>query len=294
MGARTYFSDRNQGVPEPVVDGIGGTFWEGFCAAVQRRIADGSFAESFPKPCFESPYACETDADALGGAFVGDLPAVPWPLRAREVPVTRLALDAVEFFARHVSRVATRTQHAYARHDHLVTFDREAGRREFREDVNAIFLRNGHPYSLSNSGQIERVGGQVLDELVGAARFQTGDVQLDGLLADAVRKSRSPDAPARRGGLEKLWDAWERAKSLGGSSKRDGVESLARAAVPQHALREVVLREAKALTALGNTHQIRHFEAGTAEIGSPDQVDYLFYRLFALLRLLVLNPQQGG
>jgi len=39
---------------------------------------------------------------------------------------------------------------------------------------------------------------------------------------------------------------------------------------------------------------IRHTEVGRTPIESPEQLDYLFHRLFALIRLVLRSTGRGG
>lgn len=60
-----------------------------------------------------------------------------------------------------------------------------------------------------------------------SAEFETGDSGLDTLLNTAKTKYLDPDAVVRQEGLEKLWDAWERLKTIEpGSSKRASTAAL--------------------------------------------------------------------
>jgi len=45
--------------------------------------------------------------------------------------------------------------------------------------------------------------------------------------------------------------------------------------------------EAKELTEIGNKHFIRHTEVNQKPIIDQDQIDYLFYRMFAMILLIL-------
>jgi hypothetical protein len=109
--------------------------------------------------------------------------------------------------------------HSFFGHDHL-SFDREEGQRELQERVNQLFARNGLVYELQESGQVVRAGPPVLHESLHSTTFSTGDSDLDAMLETARAKFLAPDPRIRRESLEKLWDAWERLKTLGPSSTR--------------------------------------------------------------------------
>jgi hypothetical protein len=53
------------------------------------------------------------------------------------------------------------------------------------------------------------------------------------------------------------------------------------------AFRQLLEGEANTLTKVGNTQLIRHFEISQTPVIDPDHVDYLYFRLFALVMLLI-------
>lgn len=282
-----YFSEREGPIPPPDQEEIAKGFWTGFVAMVQARLGDGSLAESFPVTCFESPLPVCSNNEALGMAVIGEHPTVPWPLDSSKVPPTLSVLDLIEFFYRVVSRPTNHFYHEYARHYHLLAFDREGGRAEYREAIDRLFRRNRHPFELAEDGRIRRIAPPVLDSALRSAQFQTGDNELDRLLDLARDKFCSPDPSIRKEGLEKLWDAWERLKTLYPGDKRASTESLLAAAVSDAGFRIVVEKEGRELTGIGNSYMIRHSETDRIPISSNRQVDYLFHRLFSLIWLLL-------
>jgi len=95
-----------------------------------------------------------------------------------------------------------------------LTFDVTIGQNKFKDNINRIFRRNGIAYELSDDGQIIRLGPEVLREALTTATYNTGDTDLDNLLNAARNKFLSPDLNIRKESLEKLWDAWERLKTI--------------------------------------------------------------------------------
>jgi len=123
----------------------------------------------------------------------------------------------------------------------------------------------------------------------------SGDLVLDGLLTDAIAKFKNAAPQVRKEGLERLWDAWERLKSLEAThDKRISVELLLTRAASGPEMRSLLSTEARALTSIGNDFHIRHFEANRAGIESPRHADYLFHRLFALIHLLLFARNAGA
>lgn len=289
-----YFSERLKGEAARENQDISEAFWRGFVALVESRSRDGWFSERYPLHCFEAPLPVETDMNALGGAFVSHNPAVPWPLSPETVPRTLEVLDSVEFFGRIVSMPTQRAYHDYGRHNHLTSFDRPQGFEEYHVEINTMLRRCGHPYEIDVSGRIQRLGPPVLREELESVVFASGDAELDRLLETGRRKFRDPDPQIRAEALEKLWDAWERLKTILPGDKKTGVKALLDAAVPEPALRERVEREARELTDIGNSFMIRHSEVGKVPINDSDHVDYLFHRMFALTLMILRVRRRAG
>jgi hypothetical protein len=116
----------------------------------------------------------------------------------------------------------------------------------------------------------------------------SGDAKLDELLQEACTWFRDPAPSARGRATERLWDAWERLKSLEvEGDKRLSVAALLESATSNPAFRLVLESEAKALTEIGNKFHIRHFETDRSALTEPEQFDYLFHRLYALMHYLI-------
>lgn len=96
--------------------------------------------------------------------------------------------------------------------------------------------------------------------------------------------------------LEKLWDAFERLKTLEpGANKRAQADALLTAS-HRRALDfgKPLGREAAELTSIGNSFRIRHSETTQETLTSLDQVDYLFTRMFAFVRVILKGTGRGG
>lgn len=118
----------------------------------------------------------------------------------------------------------------------------------------------------------------------------SGDHVLDELLGDACKKFKDAAPKSRVEGTEKLWDAWERLKSLEvQGDKRMSVARLLEQCSQEPTFRAKLDAEARALTEIGNAFHIRHFETDKVSISLPEQNDYLFHRLFALMHLLLFS-----
>jgi hypothetical protein len=143
-------------------------------------------------------------------------------------------------------------------------------------------------FQVLNDGHVERIAPPVLRDDLGCAVFHTGDPQLDRMLEDARTKFLNTEAVVRREALERLWDCWERIKSLEvPQNKKKSVEKLLNKASTNAAFRNSLDEEARSLTEIGNKFHIRHSEVTQSAVTDPEHVDYLFHRLFALIQLLL-------
>lgn len=265
--ADQYFSDSEKGPKPRINEEISGVVWGGLVAAINGMINVGAFDVSF------------TDHEEVGLAIKAEIEDIIWPLNPYQPPGTLPALDLVQFCHRHVVDI----EHTVGdMHDR-----RRWGQEDFREKINLIFLRNGLLYELTDKGEIVRIALPVAGEKLAEANFKTGDTTLDSLLEDARTKFFDPDISVRRIGLEKLWDAWERLKTILPGDKKTSANALIDRAAGEPQFKTLLEKEATALNDIGNSFHIRHFETDKVDIVSSEQVDYLFLRMFSIINLFI-------
>jgi len=291
----TYFTDREYGARPATIHVVNERLWAGLFSLIQTRIGDGSFGSRFPEKCPDGYGSCGCDEEAFSRVLGAEVPWIEWPISVNNVPDTPVTLDLLEFCARAVGEPIQGAYHSYYRHHHL-SWNREAGLARFVADVNLLFRRNAVAYELAADGQARRLLPEAVANAVGWALFQTGDAETDRLLEAARQRILSPKADDRRDALEKLWDAFERLKTLEpGRDKRAQADALLnRVAAPGSGFREALGRESAELTAIGNRFRIRHSETTQEALTSLDQVDYLFTRMFAFVRMALKGTGRGG
>jgi len=282
-----YFSDRELGPRARMEQELSTSVWGGIVAVISRLISTGAFGADFPEECPDGEGTTGTDEYTMHLALAGELSDLPWPPNAGELPPTLVVLDFIEFCHRHVAKPIQVSHHSFYRHDHL-GFNREEGQSEFRDNINRIFIRNGVAYELQAGGEIQRIAPPVLRETLATSEFNTGDAELDTMLASARTKYLSPNPATRRESLEKLWDAWERIKTIEQApDKKTSVVKLLDKAASESKFRKTLDAEATELTRIGNTFRIRHSETSQTPLENDTHVDYLFHRLFGLIHLLL-------
>lgn len=294
-----YFSDRELGPKARTDREMSPVTWAGIVALAASLASSGAFGSSFPERCPDGQAICGNEIADLKSAIEAELHGLSWPLqtdrideesflRTREpwAPPTMTALDLIEFVWRKVALPIVGKHHDFFHHHHL-TFDIEAGREVFRADVNRILARNGMAYELGEDGQIRRLLPAVLGESLVRTYFRTGDRTLDVMLEESRTKFSDPDPLIRREALERLFDAWERIKSLADANKAKSVQLILDRSASEPAFREVLEKEARELTQVGNGHLLRHHERNQTPVIDVDHVDYLYHRLFAMVELVI-------
>ena len=143
---------------------------------------------------------------------------------------------------------------------------------------------------LTEEGCIERLVPPMLRDLLAEPDFATADPDLNRLLSTAQRKFLDPDPDTRREALEALWDAWERLKTLDGQGDKKTqaqtmLDNAAGTSSPK--FRDALEREATEINKIGNKLFIRHSETNQEKLARSAHVDYLFYRLFSLIQLIL-------
>lgn len=82
--------------------------------------------------------------------------------------------------------------------------------------------------------------------------------------------------------VEKIWDAFERMKSLFDEDKKKSVENLIETLSNGLSI-ETLNNEFKELTFIGNFYQIRHYESNKTPLKNDREREYLYYRMLNLI-----------
>jgi hypothetical protein len=151
-------------------------------------------------------------------AHIPDLPERP--LDANATVDTATALDVVDFAMLHIDQPIRSSSHSWnGDHTHYFFEERVArrsstrGQRQFADDVDLLFARNGIAFTIGDDRLVKRLGPVEARTLVSDFEPDTGDAGLDKL-TDALSRFLSRRPADRQDALEKLWDAFERLKTL--------------------------------------------------------------------------------
>ena len=182
------------------------------------------------------------------GPWIPSVAAAGTLLDPDRPPSTTTALDVVDCVAQRIAAPVRHrgNYHPYFDHYHLV-FDRDEGQRQCQADIDEIFARNGIAFTIGDELRVRRLGPPEARPLLSDFVPDTGDPRLDEQLRTALTRFLSRNAPDRQDALEKLWDAFERVKTLElGGDKRASIMQLIGRAAPSSRLREHLDAEAGA------------------------------------------------
>lgn len=288
MANDNYYSDREYGFRPRVVKEVSHTAWGGIAVLIEKLIKDDWFAAEYPEQCHDNGAIVGTDKAMMAQAIEGEIPGLEWPVKRMDTPSDAAIFDLIEFCFDKVGKPIRGNFHGFYDHYHYNDFDYIGAESEFLKNINRIISRNGLAYELNGEGHIVRIGAPILHEILAATVFATGDDTLDSMLEAARAKFIDPDPNINHEGMERLWDAWERLKTLEpGKDKKSSANALLDKAASAPMFRQLLEKEAVELTRIGNDHLIRHSEISKELIATSAHVSYLFYRLFALIHLLL-------
>lgn len=307
-----YFSDKEGYNKGNTTFKITIDVWNGIAAKVNSLISNNLLAKDFPKQCPDGNGICGVDEQSfyiavfsvISGAkdflpSYGEIcylsqDTLQFPFDSdgddgdKQERFTYNVLDFIEFVYHHINDVQNGSYHDFFRHYELKFPDSSNGRKEFLIGVNEIFERNHIGFKLTDKGTVHRLVDEFLLHPLDVKIYEPG---LEDLIEDALMRFRSPKSTERRIALEKIWDAFERLKTVEKpeNKKESSDIMLSNASLGHNAFKEVLEQECHCLTKIGNTFQIRHFEMNKERIISDNHIDYLFYRMYSLISLLLAN-----
>lgn len=210
---KKLFTERHGAVKPRVAETLDAVTRDALLNLVRARMDEEWFGLRFPWKCRDGHANAGTDFTKLQATMEGY--GVLWPRTAVDPdapPTDRQVFDLVEFAYEHVAEALNPEFHSYWSHSHY-TYDQQQGQAKFAAGVNRIFERNGAAFHLVE-GEISRIAPAILDDSLAQTLFHTGDAELDKMLQAAREKFLNRALDVRREALEKLWDAWERLKTL--------------------------------------------------------------------------------
>jgi len=157
-------------------------------------------------------------------------------------------------------------------------FDFRPELEQLKEVILAYMIVN--PVDEQSNVEIKNEGKELLNKIL--------PTSTDNLINEKIEESklyiRSKESNKKQTALEKIWDAFERLKTIYGEDKKTSVEKLIDTiSNGSIATKKLLDKEFKELTEIGNNFQIRHFENGKEPLESDDFREYLYFRILSLI-----------
>lgn len=294
MTANAFYSDGLNGPTPRTLQALPTETADGLLELVMTRLDGNWLAAEFPERCPDADknHIFATNVNAFESRAQALIPTLRTPLWQNRGDIAdETIFDLLELVGRFVAEPTEGANHGFYGH-HALSFDRRAGAKRYRDDVNEILARGGAAFEMQRDLTIAHLGPVELREALSALNPDTGDAELDKLIEDGRRFIASRRPPERLAGIQSLWGALERLKTVelpGKNQKKVSAEALL-AHIDSGPLRDAVRTDMIAVTDLGNTFRVRHHETHIAEL-PEDAYDYFTGRVVTVL--LVLLDQSG-
>lgn len=170
---------------------------------------------------------------------------------------------------------------------HGSEFDYRPELEQLKEAILAYMIVN--PVEKQSNEEIENAGSELLN--------QSPPRSIDELINEKIEESkiyiRSKDSKQKQIALEKIWDTFERLKTVYEEDKKKSVTRLIDTVSKESAVtKELLSKEFQQLTQIGNAYHIRHFENGKEPIHSDNFREYLYFRILSLISYCINEMKQ--
>ncbi|QEM07256.1 hypothetical protein DIU31_028535 [Mucilaginibacter rubeus] len=309
------FSDREFGKKPATNEQIEISVWNGIVSIYESYVANHSLDKDFPEQCQDGRGIIGFDPYKFNHLLKATIPEIETPISIKRAEVkpdysdwgepapdvtqpkpsnetdlteTIAILDFLEFCYQHLyDAKSVGDLHDYFQHYHYSFSTREIAQAKFRTDVNYLFQRNGIAYEMNTNGEVQRLLPEEMQNII-KKNYKTNDADLNDLLNQAAEQIHMPALSDRKHGLERLWDAFERAKTYYSANKKISAQQLVNEiSAGNQPFADLLTLEAGQLTTIGNQFQIRHFETDKIPLTNIQHIDYLFFRGYALINLMM-------
>lgn len=157
-------------------------------------------------------------------------------------------------------------------------FDYRPELEQLKEVILAYLIIN--PINKQSNDNIANESEQLLHDDI---RYSKDEILLKKIEESKIY-IRASDSDKKQIALEKIWDCFERLKTIYGDKKKQSLnELLNNISRNSSELYSKLNQEFSELTRIGNEFQIRHFETNTKQIPSDHFREYLYFRVLSLI-----------
>lgn len=157
-------------------------------------------------------------------------------------------------------------------------FDYRPELEQLKEVILAYMIVN--PVEGHLNDEIQNEGKEILNQ----SEISSSDKLINEKIEESKLYIRSNESNKKQMAVEQIWDAFERLKTIYGEDKKDSAEKLINTVSNGSiATKELLEKEFKELTKIGNEFHIRHFENGRKPLESDEFREYLYFRILSLI-----------
>lgn len=137
-----------------------------------------------------------------------------------------------------------------------------------------------HPVEGQLNDEINNQGKEVLNQ----SEISSSDKLINEKIEESKLYIRSNMSNKKQMAVEQIWDAFERLKTLYGENKKTSADKLIKTVSNNsRTIKELLEKEFKDLTKIGNEFHIRHFENDRVPLESDEFREYLYFRMLTLI-----------
>lgn len=213
MRERPYYSARSG--KHPTADRIDLAMLKKLFETIYRRFdEEGYFQEDLGYECVDAGTVLGATGYDIQGTMLLELrksDLSPILVQLSDYSEDDL-FDVVEFLYEHSSKPTERVWHDWSQCGwHCSEFDREAGRREYRDELNRVLALYDRGYELTSEGDVLELPDSGLEQLVDAPLPNVDEESVGSRVKAAQRKFRRHGATLdeRRGAVRDLADVLE-------------------------------------------------------------------------------------
>lgn len=144
---------------------------------------------------------------------------------------------------------------------------------------------------LMNEDELEIEGNNISNdskELLNLCTTSSAEEELKNLILESKIYISKKGSREKKIGLKKIWDAFERLKTLECANKKSSVDKIIKKiSSNQEEIEELINKEFIELTEIGNSYNIRHSETTQKKLPNSSFIEYLYFRMLSLVSLVL-------
>ncbi len=161
---------------------------------------------------------------------------------------------------------------------------------DYSRDLNRLKI-SFEMWLKEHEDEITESGNYILNDsklLLSIDNINITEEGLEKLIAESKYYIKKQNYDEKKIGLEKIWDAFERLKTIKGTDKKESIkEIIANISNADDNIAKIIESEFKTLTEIGNNYSIRHSETSQFQLTDSYMIEYLYFRMLSLISFVL-------